>query len=179
MIYTSETLEGNALMDVAQHMCASARTAPKTRGIDKVVTLVVTGDDILALADKMDEIDERLNGSDRTFFTRNANNLRSSGAVVMIGIKKYFYGLNCTDCGFDSCESCSEKNGTCVFSGIDLGIAIGSAVATAGDFHIDNRIMYSVGKAAQEMRYSSEDIIWFGIPLSVSGKNPYFNYKKK
>lgn len=177
MIYNSDVMEEKALMDIAQLMCASARTAPKTRKMDKIVTLVLTGDDKIALADKMEEIDERKNGSNRTHFTRDAGNVRDSGAVVMIGIKKHFYGLNCTDCGFESCASCIQGGGTCVFSGIDLGIATCSAAAIAGEFHADNRIMYSAGKAAQEMEYSSDDIIWLGIPISITGKNPFFDRK--
>lgn len=177
MIYDSETIEKNALAEIAQLMCASARTAPKTRGIDKIVTFVVDGEDLLNLADKMEEIDERKNGSNRTHFTRDAKNVRASGAVVLIGIEKYYYGLNCADCGFDSCGSCARNNGTCIFSGIDLGIAISSAVSTAGNLRVDNRIMYSIGKAAQEMGYSQKDIIWLGVPISISGKSPYFDRK--
>lgn len=177
MIYTSEQMENSALLDAAQLMCASARTAPKTRGIDKIVTLVVTGDDMLALADKMEEIDERKNGANRTHFTRDAANVRASGAVVLVGIEKSWYGLNCTDCGFGSCAECAAAGGTCVFSGIDLGIAVSSAVETAADLHVDSRIMYSIGKSAQEMGYPFENVIWLGIPVSLTGKSPYFDRK--
>jgi len=46
----------------------------------------------------------------------------------------------------------------------------------AMDHRIDNRVMYSAGKAAIEGGFLSEEVIVaYGIPLSVSGKNPFFD----
>ncbi len=39
---------------------------------------------------------------------------------------------------------------------------------------IDNRMMYTVGAAAKSLGLLDSDII-IGIPLSVTGKNPYFD----
>ena len=63
------------------------------------------------------------------------------------------------------------------FDGIDLGIALGSAVSTAADERVDSRIMYTIGKAAEEMGYEEGPVIWHGIPLSVTGKSPFFDRK--
>jgi uncharacterized ferredoxin-like protein len=63
---------------------------------------------------------------------------------------------------------------TCAFQSMDLGIALGSAVKTAGELNIDNRMMYSIGVAAKEMHLMEADLI-IGIPLSVTGKSPYFD----
>jgi uncharacterized ferredoxin-like protein len=52
--------------------------------------------------------------------------------------------------------------------------AFGSAVKLAGELNIDNRIMYSVGAAAKKLNLLDSDLI-IGIPLSVTGKNPYFD----
>ena len=61
-------------------------------------------------------------------------------------------------------------------SAVDLGIAIGSAVSVAADLRVDNRVMYSVGKAALNIGILGEDVkIAYGIPLSISGKNPFFD----
>lgn len=177
MIYNAETMEANAVLDTAQLMCAAARTAPKTRGIDCSVSLVLTGEDLLALADKMEEIDERKNGANRTSFTRDANNVRKSQAVVLLGVKKYYYGLNCGYCGFESCAACEKAGCSCVFGLIDLGIAVGSAVSASANLRVDSRVMFSIGKAAAEMNYAGNDVVWLGIPLSVSGKSPYFDRK--
>ena len=177
MIYTSDKMEEAAVLDAAQLMCAAARTAPKTRGIDNVRTLVLTGDDILALADKMEETDLRLNNGERTFLSRDAGNLRRSKAVVLVGIEKKPYGLNCGYCGFEGCAACVEGKGTCFFCGTDLGIAVSSAVSTAANLRIDCRVMFSIGRCAAEMSYAEGNTIWLGIPLSTSGKNPYFDRK--
>lgn len=62
---------------------------------------------------------------------------------------------------------------------VDLGIALGSAAAAAADARIDNRMMFSIGKAWMETEESPEDVVWQGIALSVSGKNIFFDRKKK
>ena len=60
---------------------------------------------------------------------------------------------------------------------MDLGIALGSAVATAADLRVDCRILFSAGKAAEEMGYADGDVLWQGIPISIRGKNPFFDRK--
>ena len=57
---------------------------------------------------------------------------------------------------------------------MDLGIALGSAVKTAADLNIDNRMMYTIGSAAKALGLLDADVI-IGIPLSVSGKNIFFD----
>lgn len=61
-----------------------------------------------------------------------------------------------------------------MYAGIDLGIAVSSAVSVAAMDKVDNRVMFSIGKAAAEMGYA-ENVLWLGIPLSVSGKNIFFD----
>lgn len=62
----------------------------------------------------------------------------------------------------------------CIFQAIDLGIALGSAVKLAGNLNIDNRMMYTIGAAAKKLRLLDADTV-IGIPLSVRGKNIYFD----
>jgi uncharacterized ferredoxin-like protein len=113
-----------------------------------------------------------------TNFPRDAKNLRSAQAVVLIGVKRTYNGLKfCSYCGFENCEKCKEAGGRCVYNMIDLGIALGSAVSIAADDRIDNRIMYSIGKAAIEMDYTNDSVVWHGIPISISGKNIFFDRK--
>jgi len=178
MIYNASESEQKAVLDVAAMMCAAARTAPKTKGIDNIITVIVTGDDLNALSDKMIEVGLREFGTTETHFTRDAMNVRNSKAVVLIGVKRSHYGLPyCSLCGFENCDACSKSGASCVFSPIDLGIALGSAVSVSADHRIDNRIMFSVGKAAEEMGYAEEAVIWQGVPLNASGKNIYFDRK--
>jgi len=69
-----------------------------------------------------------------------------------------------------------QAGGTCSFNAGDLGIAVGSAASRAADLRLDNRIMYSAGKAAIELGILGEGVsIAYGIPLSVSSKSPFFD----
>ena len=179
MLYDSHEMEQKAILDAAALICAAARTAPKAKGIDNIVTLVLTGEDIAILSKKMQEIGLREFGQPEGHFARDAANLLQAQAVVLIGVKRHWYGLPyCSMCGFTNCDECKKANANCAFAPIDLGIAIGSAVAAAADLRIDNRILFSAGKAAEEMGYlDGQDIIWQGIPLSIGGKNPFFDRK--
>ncbi|MFA5783030.1 MAG: ferredoxin domain-containing protein, partial [Bacteroidales bacterium] len=48
----------------------------------------------------------------------------------------------------------------------------------AMDHRVDNRIMYSVGLAVTEMELLGKDVkIVYGIPLSATSKNPFFDRK--
>lgn len=58
MRYESRDLEERSVLATAAKMCAAARTAPKARGIDRIETLVLTGEEKDKLADKMEEIFE-------------------------------------------------------------------------------------------------------------------------
>ena len=53
-IVTSEKIEQNAVEIGASLMAVSARTAPKTRGLDSVKTAILTGEDLEKLAAAME-----------------------------------------------------------------------------------------------------------------------------
>lgn len=172
----SDELEINAALNVAALMAATARTAPKTRGIDNIEVVVI--DDEAAkkgLGARMKEISARDN---RPSFARDAGSISSSPVIVAVGVKANPAGLNCGFCGYATCSKLAETPGICSYNSIDLGIAVDSAASLAAQFHIDNRVMYSVGKAAIELGLFSKDVRQaLGIPLSVTGKNPFFDRK--
>jgi uncharacterized ferredoxin-like protein len=69
-----------------------------------------------------------------------------------------------------------QAGGFCSFNVGDLGIAVGSAVSRAADMRVDNRIMYSVGKAVLELNLLPDKVrLVYGVPLSATGKNPFFD----
>lgn len=177
MIEDTYSAQESAVLDTARHMCAAARTAPKTKGTDHIDTCIVTGEDKQALADEMDRLSEELGYA---FFQRDARNVRNSAAVVVIGSAYGTRGLGegCAYCRFEGCAACEDKDGVCVYDPLDLGIALGSAVSIAADARIDNRIMFSVGKAALSLGLLGPNIkIAMGIPLSAAGKSPFFDRK--
>ena len=177
MIYYSEDLERDAVMETARRMCAAARTAPKAKGIDRIETLVLTGADKDRIADELERLSEPLQYK---FFLRDAGNVRAAQALVLIGTREGARGLNagCRHCHFEDCADCADKGGVCVYDPMDLGIAIGSAVAAAADNRVDNRVLFSAGRAAMSLGLMGEDVrMVMGIPLSVRGKNPFFDRK--
>jgi uncharacterized ferredoxin-like protein len=176
MARTEESFRLIAVERVAEAMALAARTAPKGRGIDLLSIVVLTGDDIQRLAAKMKEIGDR---EKHQTFLRDSENITSAQAIVLIGTKKKVVGLRyCSFCGYPGCDEADKADAVCALNSVDLGIAVGSAVAVAADHRIDNRVMYSVGKAALEAKLlGSEVVIAFGIPLSVSAKNPFFDRK--
>jgi len=167
------------VLEVAKLMCIAARTAPKARGVDNIVTAIVYGEDLEKLAQEMEKLADELGYK---FFIRDADNVRKSHAVVLIGLKNPEpIGLNCEACGF-TCDKIRElksekkcyKAPICAMQLLNLGIALGSAVKIASDLNVDNRMMFSIGVAARRLGLIDADIV-IGIPLAVHGKNPYFD----
>ena len=174
MIMEAQATELKAIMTVAELMAAAARTAPKGKGADRLVSMIFTGEDKDLVAARMSEIATE---EDIDFFQRDAENIQQCTAVLVLGTIIAPLGIPyCGYCGYENCQVCSQNDGRCSFNIIDLGIALGSAVATAALHHIDNRIMFSFGKIALEMGLLPEGtIIAYGIPLSVSSKSPFFD----
>lgn len=177
MIVPGKDMEQKAVEAVAALMCAAARTAPKAKGVDNLVTVVVTGEDKDRLAKEMRRVAEEHNVE---FFARDAANVDRSQAVVLLGQRPVpAYVPQCGYCGYVDCVENKEKAGVCAISVGDLGIAACSAAAVAGLHHVDNRIMFSIGRSAMNLKFFGDDNVKeaYGIPLSVSGKSPYFDRK--
>ena len=62
---------------------------------------------------------------------------------------------------------------------MDVGIAVGSACATAADLRVDTRVMFSAGLAAQRLQWLPQCKNVLAIPVSASSKNPFFDRKPK
>ena len=174
MIKTMETAERDAALAVADLMAAAARTAPKGSGKDKVVTLILTGEDKVRLAEEMRRAAEEYG---EAFIERDALNVENSHCVVLIGVTSQPFGLtNCAMCGFENCGAMKKAGANCAFNITDLGIAIGSAVSVAADHRIDNRVMYSAGRGAVRMGIFPKDVrVCYGIPLYTGAKSIYFD----
>jgi uncharacterized ferredoxin-like protein len=172
----SKDAELAAVLNVANAICAAARTAPKACGIDHIDTAILTGGDKDALVAEIRRIGESLAG-DGKYFLRDADNVNASQAIVLVGAKYLPRGLDavCRLCGFADCAECSNAGAACVFTAMDLGIALGSAVAIAADARADNRLMFTAGQAAASLGLLGEYRMIIGIPLSVSGKSPFFD----
>ena len=161
------------LLKVAEAMATAARTAPKGKGLDIIEILTVADEHIAELSAEMIKYSEK---SGLKFFLRDAENILQAEAVILIGTKTKTHGLNCGYCGFPTCEEkLLHEEIPCSLNSVDVGIAIGSACATAADMRVDSRVMFSAGRAAQELGWMPGCSNVYGIPISCSSKNPFFD----
>jgi len=151
MTINSRDAEAEAILYVAKLMVVAARTAPKAGGRDDVKTLILDGEE----KDKLAEGMRTMGGVSES----NSKNVNDADAVVLIGVE--------FKQPIDNWMNFNAKL-------IDLGIAIGSAVKTASELNVDNRIMYTVGRAAIEMGIMKADEVQ-GIPIAIKGKNMFFD----
>ncbi|HUH79412.1 MAG TPA: DUF2148 domain-containing protein [Methanoregula sp.] len=182
--------EKDAVVTVAGLMALAARTAPKGKGIDTIFIRVVSGKELRELAKRLDSL-----GNERGigFFRRDAGNLAGSDVCVLIGARgSSAAGIDCGGCGFLSCAEMAAEFSTrtgkpaffagpnCAVRMADLGIAVGSAVKTAQIHNVDNRVMYSAGVAAMDLGLLGPDCTAaYGIPLSATGKNIFFDRESR
>lgn len=164
---------------VAELMKIAAITAPKAVGQDFIEVKIATQEEINLIAQDMVKIGDE---KGITNWDRDAKGVEKANGLVLIGVLEHTgIGLNCGACGFSSCAAFNGANAKIDFAGpncmlrlLDLGIAMGSAVKTAQIHNVDNRIMYRIGVAARRLELMKSNVI-MGIPLSVSGKNVFYD----
>ena len=175
MIINERESRHEQVLNVARQMMTAARTAPKGKGVDIIEVALVTDEDIKKLSEQLISLSEE---KGMKFFLRDADNILSAECVLLIGTRELAQGLNCGHCGFPTCAERSTGV-PCVINSVDVGIAIGSACATAADHRVDTRVMFSAGLAAQRLDLLKGCKQVFAIPVSASSKNPFFDRKPK
>jgi uncharacterized ferredoxin-like protein len=164
-----------AILQIANLMAVSARTAPKSAGQDFIEIVVLDREQCLKLGEKMIEMSDE----DNILFERDGKGVKEVSAMLLLGIREHpGIGLECGACGI-GCTWKSKKGKdfygpNCLFRELDLGIALGSAVKTASMHNVDNRIMYRAGTVAIQMGLIDAWVA-MGIPLSATGKNIFFD----
>jgi len=173
MITNERDTRSERLLLVANEMMTAARTAPKGKGFDIIEVAMLTGKDIIELSKAMLAYSSK---SGLKFVMRDAANILHAEAIVLIGTKQQIHNLNCGYCGF---HTCAEKQQfpaiPCSLNSVDVGIAIGSACSVAADHRVDSRVMFSVGRVAQELDLMPGCSNIYGIPISALSKNPFFD----
>lgn len=174
MITKSEDAEIHALKNIAEMMCIAARTAPKACGIDNLEIALIEGSIKDRIAEEMKRICKETGIG---FFGRDALCVDASPLLFLIGTK--FAVTNCPNCGHCGFKNCAENianKGICFFNPNDLGIAVGSAASVAANHRVDNRILFSAGRAALNLGVfpAAVKVVW-GLPLSSFGKNIFFD----
>ncbi|MEM4472583.1 MAG: DUF2148 domain-containing protein [Archaeoglobaceae archaeon] len=162
-------------------MAESARTAPKSKGIDDLEILYIGREKIEEIAKKMEEF-----AVEDKDFLRDANSIRKAKGILVLGIKGGRpIGVNCGACGFSSCSEFEKaerkevkfRGPNCAFKLIDLGIALGSAAKISAILGVDTRIMYRVALAIKKLGIMDCDVL-FAIPIASEGKNPFFDRQR-
>ena len=172
---SEQDIKKEVLFDVAKKMIIAARTAPKGRGVDNMVFMIAERNEIEKIGAKLIQMGEKENLQN---FIRDAKNVLLCDFIVLLGTKYQPIGLKkCGLCGYKNCEEKTKNlQAPCVFNLNDLGIAMGSAVSIAADNRVDNRIMYTIGLAVQELGFFDSEVkVIFGIPLSATSKSPFFD----
>jgi uncharacterized ferredoxin-like protein len=173
MITNERDTRNERLLQVANEMMTAARTAPKGKGFDIIEVVTISGETIKKLSEAMLEYSAK---SGLKFILRDSANILNAQAIVLIGTKQQIHNLNCGYCGFESCSAKNEfPDVPCSLNSIDVGIAIGSACSVASDRKVDSRVMFSVGRVAQELGMLPGCSNIYGIPISCSSKNPFFD----
>ena len=175
MIQNERASRHEHVLDVARQMMTAARTAPKGKGVDVIEIALVAGEDLKRLSEKMIAMVE---DHGMKFFLRDADNILEAECVIIIGTREKAQMLNCGYCGFPKCVD-RPFGVPCAVNTVDIGIAIGSACATAADFRVDTRVMFSAGNAAPQLGWLPDCRNVFAIPVSASSKNPFFDRKRK
>ena len=175
MILNERDSRHETALQIGRQMMIAARTAPKAKGVDIIEVALITDEDIHRLSEEMRAVCEE-NGF--KFFLRDADNIQEAECVLLIGTHELPHGLNCGHCGYATCAD-RPAGVPCALNSVDVGIAIGSACATAADHRVDTRVMFSAGLAAQRLDILKGCKQVFAIPVSASSKNPFFDRKPK
>ena len=133
MIQNEREIRHEYVLQAVRQMMTAARTAPKGKGIDIIEVAMVTDEDIKRLSEELVIMSGE---TGLKFFLRDADNILQAEAIMIAGTRQQVQGLNCAHCGFPTCV---EKPETvpCAINSVDLGIAVGSACATASDLRLD------------------------------------------
>jgi uncharacterized ferredoxin-like protein len=170
-----------------QFMAVSARTAPKAGGKDFLEIVAVTDEeDLKKISHAMAAYAPK--STNEAFWLRDASNIENSQALLLIGLNKpVTAGYDCGACGYPSCAEFSKSRTLidkemgytgphCVMRMMDIGVALSSAAKTASLLNVDSRVQQRVGAAARALGLIAAEVV-MGIPVSISGKNIYFDRK--
>ena len=163
MIQNEREIRHEYVLQAVRQMMTAARTAPKGKGIDIIEVAMVTDEDInigISLKKGNTELKDAINSvltkmTKDDFSKMMDDNILQAEAIMIAGTRQQVQGLNCAHCGFPTCVE-KPKTVPCAINSVDLGIAVGSACATASDLRLDTRVMFS-----------------------ASSKNPFFDRKPK
>lgn len=172
MIYSSKDMESRAVLDTAAKICAAARTAPKTRGMDGLVTCVLTGEDKSQLARS------RCGSWPTSWIMRSLT-------VTQITLTRptLWCFSEWRRCGAGLTRAVStvtskaaptvQKRTACARGMPSISASPRLRAAAAADARVDSRVMVLRWRSAKTSGLLGEKAsLVLGLPLSISGKSP-------
>jgi uncharacterized ferredoxin-like protein len=172
---------------VVNLMSVAARTAPKAGGKDFLEIIVIAKHhDLQKIAEVMKAYAPQ--SSNESFWLRDAANIENADALLLIGLRESkAAGYDCGACGHPTCSEYTKcrqltdkamgySGPHCVMRMMDIGVALASAAKTASMLNLDNRVQQRVGAAARALGLINAEVA-MGIPVSISGKNIFFDRK--
>lgn len=176
MIENEREIRRNLVIETAHQLMIAARTAPKAKGCDIIeIALVSDRADLEALASEMRH---QADITGMKFLLRDADNILSGDAVLLVGSHALTQSLNCGYCGYSTC-ALKPDYVPCAFNSIDVGIAVGSVCSRAADLRLDSRVMFSAGWCSQKLNWLPDCSLTIAIALGAASKNPFFDRKPK
>ncbi|MDO5760528.1 MAG: DUF2148 domain-containing protein [Bacteroidota bacterium] len=171
-----EEISNQYILSTAMAMASAARTAPKARGVDNLTIAICDKDDIAIISKQLEKDYKEFN---QEFLLRDSQNILNATYLLLIATKVEVLGLDCGYCGFATCldKNKAGKKIPCFFNAEDLGLSVGSAVSVAMERRVDNRIMFSAGRAALRAGLLENNSQCLAIVLSATNKNPFFDRK--
>lgn len=82
MIVNERDCRHEQVLHIARQMMTAARTAPKGKGVDIIEVIMVSGDDLKVLSEKMISIADE---TGLNFFYRDAENILQAECIILIG----------------------------------------------------------------------------------------------
>jgi len=157
MVSLNPELEQNVLIEVAKRMCIAARTAPKANGKDFLITAILSGEELKPLQEEMKRYGEE---NHFQYFIRDAENIEGK-VVVLIGTK-----LKNPDESVESYTSSAVDLGNCHrFSCVRCCRPPGRQPCYV--------LCGKSGPKHRDFGRRCKNCLWY--PLSISGKNPFFD----
>ncbi len=191
----------NHTLEVARLAANAALTAPKSGGVDDIECEIITEDDLLSLADIMEQEGQTFPEPTKRRFLYEAVMVRESDACLVIGNYRaagtpldagcgfcagrmdcsYVYNARKTEHGqIDLTAVTAEEraqvpfNGPmCVVRNLDLGIAVGSAMVITQRLLVDAMPLFTVSVAAHRKGILPRSWMKVAILMAARQKNPY------
>ncbi len=163
---------------ISDLIAVSASIAPKSGGESFINIYLLDDAEREILAEEMFQLSDTLN---EELYSKYGKIIEEEAqAVLLVGLKGHPpLGIDCQACGFKDCQE-FESEGTedifegpnCAYRLLDMGMALGSALKTAGAHGVKTSLMIKAGLAAKNIGLSTARLC-MAVPIMLDEERPY------